>query len=326
MVKFLINRPVAVFLSFLGILFFSFLALRQLPVSLLPSIEVPSIIIKVNYPNNPPSVIENNVLRSIRSELNTLNSLKSVESIAQSETGLVKLQFDFGTRMDLAYIEINEKIDRLQETLPRDMDRPQVVRINTSDIPILRIQVIPKAGTDYTEVSELAERVLKKRIEQIPGVSIVDINGFQGKYISITPDLDKIRAFNISEQQIDQVLQGANQELQQLSIKDGQYRYFVRMANRLDDLEEIEKLPIINTEGDVFTLKRHGYDEVFQIKALPKSRVSAKFVADLIENKTPQVELDKMAFLRLARNVSRQKGLGRPTKKDRRDIDDLLDA
>ncbi|MDC0377248.1 S4 domain-containing protein [Schleiferiaceae bacterium] len=79
-------------------------------------------------------------------------------------------------------------------------------------------------------------------------------------------------------------------------------------------------------EGDVFTLKRHGYNEVFQIKALPKSRVSAKFVADLIENKTPQVELDKMAFLRLARNVSRQKGLGRPTKKDRRDIDDLLDA
>jgi multidrug efflux pump subunit AcrB len=268
MVKFLINRPVAVFLSFLGILFFSFLALRELPVSLLPSIEVPSIIIKVNYPNNPPSVIENNVLRSIRSELNTLNNLKSVESIANSEIGLVKLQFDFGTRMDLAYIEINEKIDRLQETLPRDMDRPQVVRINTSDIPIIRVQVIPKAGTDYTEVSELADRVLKKRIEQIPGVSIVDINGFQGKYISITPDLDKIRAFNISEQQIDQVLQGANQELQQLSIKDGQYRYFVRMANRLDDLEEIEKLPIINAEGDVITLK-----EIADINFEPEKRL-----------------------------------------------------
>lgn len=78
-------------------------------------------------------------------------------------------------------------------------------------------------------------------------------------------------------------------------------------------------------EGDLFTLKRHGFDEVFQIKALPKSRVSAKFVADLIENKTPQVELDKMAFLRLARNFSRQKGLGRPTKKDRRDIDGFFD-
>ncbi|MFT7055331.1 MAG: multidrug efflux pump subunit AcrB [Roseivirga sp.] len=268
MVKFLINRPVAVFLSFLGILFFSFLALRELPVSLLPNIEVPSIIVKVNYPNNPPSIIENSILRPIRNELNALNSLKSVESIANSETGLVKLQFEFGTRMDLAYIEINEKIDRLQETLPRDMDRPQVVRINTSDIPIIRIQVIPKEGTDYIEVSELVERVLKKRIEQITGVSIVDINGQQGNFISINPDLDKLKAFRISEQQIASVLQGANQELQQLSIKDGQYRYFVRMANRLDNLEEIEKLPILNAEGDVISLK-----EIADINYAPEKRL-----------------------------------------------------
>lgn len=255
MVKFLINRPVAVFLSFLGILFFSFLALQRLPVSLLPNIEVPAIIVKVNYPNNPPSIIENNILKPIRISLNTLNNLKSVESIANSETGMLKLQFEFGTRMDLAYIEINEKIDRLQENLPRDMDRPQVVRINTSDIPIARIQVIPKEGSDYNQTSELTDRVLKKRIEQIAGVSIVDVNGFEGQYIGITPDLEKIRALKISEQQIDQVLKGANTDLGRLSVKDGQYRYFVRIANRLDNVEEIENLPIINREGDVIKLK-----------------------------------------------------------------------
>ncbi len=270
MVKFLINRPVAVFLSFIGILFFSFLALQRLPVSLLPNIEVPAIIVKINYPNNPPSIIENNILSPIRTSLNTLNNLKSVESIANSETGMLKLQFEFGTRMDLAYIEINEKIDRLQENLPRDMDRPQVVRINTSDIPIARIQVIPKEGVDYTQTSELTDRVLKKRIEQITGVSIVDVNGFQGQFISITPDLEKIRALGLSEQQIDQVLQGANRDLGRLSVKDGQYRYFVRIANRLDNIDEIGKLPIINREGDVIKLsdiaevsfqsdKRQGY-------------------------------------------------------------------
>ena len=78
-------------------------------------------------------------------------------------------------------------------------------------------------------------------------------------------------------------------------------------------------------EGDLFTLKRHGFDEVFQIKALPKSRVSAKLVAELVSEQTPQIELDKKNFLRLARNVSRQKGAGRPTKKERRDIDDFLE-
>lgn len=256
MVKFLINRPIAVFLSFVGILFFSALAIRELPVSLLPGIEVPSVVIKVDYPNNPARIIENSVLGRIRSELNSLNNLKSIESTAGSETGLVKLQFNYGTRMDLAYVEINEKIDRLSESLPRDMDRPRIIRINTSDIPIIRLQLIPKNQADFIEVSELAEKVLKKRIEQLPGISIVDINGFRDQFIAISPNREQLQALRINESQIDQILKSANQELGQLSIKDGQYRYYVRMANRLDDLEEIRNLPLTTREGDVIALHR----------------------------------------------------------------------
>ncbi|MFT6872667.1 MAG: multidrug efflux pump subunit AcrB [Roseivirga sp.] len=261
MVRFLINRPIAVFLSFLGILFFSVLAIRNLPVSLLPSIEVPSVVIKVDYPNNPAQIIENSILRSIRGELNSLNNLKSIESTASSETGLIKLQFEYGTRMDLAYIEINEKVDRLQESLPRDMDRPRIIRINTSDIPIIRVQVLPKNGADLVALSQLSERVLKKRIEQIEGVSIVDLNGFREQFISIEPNTAQLSALNISESQIESVLNSANRELGQLSIKDGQYRYFVRMANRLDDIEEIKKLPLSTPNGEVISL-----DQLAEVK------------------------------------------------------------
>lgn len=256
MVKFLIHRPIAVYLSFIGILFFSILAIKQLPVSLLPGIEVPTVVIKVDYPNNPPEIIENSVLKPIRTELNSLNNLKSIESTASSETGLIHLQFDYGTRMDLAYIEINEKVDRLQEVLPRDIDRPRIIRINTSDIPIMRIQVLPKQGADFIGLSELAEKVLKKRLEQIAGVSIVDLNGQRKQYIGIEPNREQLQALNINEGQIEAVLKGANQELGQLSVRDGQYRYFVRMANRLDNLEEIQKLPLTTPDGEVIALER----------------------------------------------------------------------
>lgn len=256
MVRFLINRPIAVFLSFIGILFFSVLAIRNLPVSLLPGIEVPSVVIKVDYPNNPAQIIENSILKSIRGELNSLNNLKSIESTASSETGLIRLQFEYGTRMDLAYIEINEKVDRLQESLPRDMDRPRIIRINTSDIPIIRVQVLPKNGADLVALSQLSDRVLKKRIEQIDGVSIVDINGYREQFISIEPNAAQLSALNIPESQIESVLNSANRELGQLSIKDGQYRYFVRMANRLDDLDEIKKLPLTTPNGEVISLQQ----------------------------------------------------------------------
>ena len=75
--------------------------------------------------------------------------------------------------------------------------------------------------------------------------------------------------------------------------------------------------------GDAFVLKRHGYEQHFVIKGLPKARVGAKLVADYLLDETPQAELDKREFLQMAKGMSRQKGTGRPTKKERRDLDDL---
>ncbi len=75
--------------------------------------------------------------------------------------------------------------------------------------------------------------------------------------------------------------------------------------------------------GDHFTLKRHGFEQHFEVKDIPKSRVGAKLVPDYLIDKTPQEELDKRDFLQMAKNMGRAKGLGRPTKKDRRDLDEF---
>jgi ribosome-associated heat shock protein Hsp15 len=75
--------------------------------------------------------------------------------------------------------------------------------------------------------------------------------------------------------------------------------------------------------GDHLVVKRHGFEQHFTILSLPKSRIGAKLVNEYLEEITPQEELDKKAFLQMARTMSRAKGLGRPTKKDRRDLDKL---
>jgi len=157
MVRFLLARPIAVGMTFLAFLIFSLILFRTLPVSLLPPIDVPQIVIKVNYPNTSPESIEQNVLRPIREGMVTLSGLQDMESKAGSEVGNVRLTFDYQTQMELAYIAVNEKIDRLTNSLPEDMPRPQVVRINTNDIPIVRLQVVPSDGVDFAAVSLLTE-------------------------------------------------------------------------------------------------------------------------------------------------------------------------
>jgi ribosome-associated heat shock protein Hsp15 len=78
--------------------------------------------------------------------------------------------------------------------------------------------------------------------------------------------------------------------------------------------------------GDTVAVKKHGYTESWQVLALPRTRVGAPLVTNFILNATPQEELEKKAFLTLAKNMTRQKGLGRPTKRDRRDLDQLFEG
>ncbi|WP_200975690.1 efflux RND transporter permease subunit [Echinicola sp. 20G] len=254
MVRFLLARPIAVTMVFLALMVFSLIAFTKLPISLLPPIDVPQIVVKVSYPNASPEAIEQNVLLPVREGLLTLNGLEDMESKAGSEVGTIRLQFAFGTSMELAYIEVNEKIDRLTNSLPEELDRPQVIRINTNDIPMVRIQVTPKEGIDHAEVTKLAENVLKKRIEQLQGISLVDINGKQERVITVTPNKAVLAGLGMTEQNVINAIQSGNRELPGISVKDGQYRYFLRLASRVDSPTDIEGLPVSAANGHTVAL------------------------------------------------------------------------
>ncbi|MFN3998245.1 efflux RND transporter permease subunit [Algoriphagus sp.] len=256
MIRFLLERPIAVTMSFLALMVFSVIVFRLLPISLLPPIDVPQIVVKVTYPNASPESIEQNVLQQIREGLITLNGLEEMESKAGSEIGTVRLTFDYGTKMELAYIDVNEKIDRLTNFLPNDLPRPEVIRINTSDIPVARVQVIPKADVDQVEVSLLAENVLKKRIEQLPGVSLVDINGKRERIISVKPNDDALAALGMTQKDLIEAIKSGNAELPGISVKDGQFRYYLRLATRVESPQDIESLPIRSTKGSIVPLGR----------------------------------------------------------------------
>lgn len=256
MVKFLLARPIAVIMSFTALIVFSMIVFRTLPVSLLPPIDVPQIVVKISYPNASPEAIEQNVLAPIRERLITLNGLEDLESRAGSETGTVRLSFSYDTRMELAYIDVNEKIDRLTNNLPRDMPRPQVIRINTNDIPVVRVQIIPKEGSDHAEVTLLAENILKKRIEQLDGVSLVDINGKKERIISVSPDKAALSALGMNEENVINAIRSGNSELPGISVKDGQFRYYLRLATRVDTPDDILRLPVSNKDGSVISLSK----------------------------------------------------------------------
>ncbi|TXJ22267.1 MAG: efflux RND transporter permease subunit [Chitinophagaceae bacterium] len=254
MVRFLIQRPVAVLMIFASLVLTGLILIKKIPVSLLPNIDVPQIVIHVNYPNASAANIEQNILKPIRESLVNINNLSSTQSRSSDHGGMLFLTFNYGTRMNLAYIEVNEKLDRLSSVLPRNLERPQVMRVNTSDVPVIRLQVMPKEGISYLSVSELCNHILKKRLEQIDGVSMVDINGRQERMISVQSNRNALVALGLQEADISRAIQSANEHLGSLSIKDGQYRYFVKVVNTLDNATDIGLLPVRLKNGAVISL------------------------------------------------------------------------
>ncbi len=254
MLKYIIHRPIAVILSFLSLLIIGVILFGKIPISLLPQVQVPQIIIFNTYPNSPATTVEKNFLQPVREKLSSIEGLNSIESKAINHYGTVYLNFEYGTRMDLAYIEVNEKLDLLTNQFPKDLGRPQVIRVNTSDIPIVRLQITPRSNSNLLEVSDFALKVLRKRLEQIDGVSLVDINGQQDGIILIRPKSNLLSSLGIKEDIIFNTINSYSLDFGSLNVKNGQYRYLVKLENTVESIEQIKQIPIHTKSGLVVLL------------------------------------------------------------------------
>ncbi len=267
-------RPVGVLMAMFACCILSLIAFSNLPVSLLPSLDVPELVVQLDYRGHSPEEIENSILRPVRENMLTLNGLKRTESEARSEIGQVRLYFEFGTDMTLAYIDANEKLDRLLNSLPKDLPRPRIVKLNTADIPIVHLQIIPKTSeslnNDLLATSELVEKVIRKQLEAIDGISLVDANGLKEKQISISPNIQKMQSLQVNETDLITTIRSANQMLSSVSVKNGQYRYFIKVATVLESAKDIENLPIVLS---IFSNSNQNSSQNFNQNSTPQNTI-----------------------------------------------------
>ncbi|CAA0152149.1 conserved membrane hypothetical protein [Tenacibaculum maritimum] len=257
MVKFLINRPIAVFMASLALLLLGTIASSRIPTSLMPDIPIPEITIKVSYPNNTARELETNVIRSLRNQLLQIGSLKDIYSETRDGFATLKLSFEYGTNTNLAFVEANEKVDASLNYLPRDLERPKVIKASATDIPVLNVTVSLKedfTSENFLELSSFAEAVLKKRIEQLPDVALADISGLTKPEILIIPNIQRLESLGISSSELINAIKQNNFELGNLVVQNGVYQYNFKFANPLKDKKDIESV-YLNVHDKLFQLR-----------------------------------------------------------------------
>ncbi|MDE5889982.1 MAG: efflux RND transporter permease subunit, partial [Bacteroidales bacterium] len=136
----LIDRPISVTMVLLVVLVLGITAIRLLPVSLIPDVDVPYITVQVTAPDLSAREIDETILKPLRQQLVQVGSLEDVRSEAKDGSGTVALTFSQGADMDYLFIEVNEKIDRCMSSL-RDVERPKVLKSGAADIPAFYVNI-----------------------------------------------------------------------------------------------------------------------------------------------------------------------------------------
>ena len=248
MVKFLIQRPIAVLMAFLAMVIIGVITYFTLPVSLLPDIPIPDITVQVSMPNSSARELENTVVTSLRRHLMQVTRLRDLKSETRDGSAQVNLRFDYGTNINLAFIEVNEKIDAAMNYMPRDLERPRVIKASATDIPVFYLNLTLRDDNRYEDtsidrfltMSEFAETVIKRRIEQLPEVTMVDATGVVASQVQILPDMDKLEIAGITLTDIESVIKNNNIEAGSMVIRDGYYEYNVKFSSLLHTTEDIE--------------------------------------------------------------------------------------
>lgn len=262
MIKFLLQRPIAVLMAFTACFIVGLITYNTLPISLLPDISIPQITVQITSGNTSARELENTVVKPIRQQLLQVARLQDMSSETRDGAGIIRLNFDFGTNTDLAFIEVNEKIDAAMNYLPKATERPKVIKASATDIPVFYINLTLKKDEAYQEADqaaflelcEFAESVIKRRIEQLPEVAMVDVTGLVDRQLQIVPDMSKMTLLGLSIEDIETVLAQNNIEPGSMTVRDGYYEYNIRFATLLRSVEDVENI-YLNKEGRILQLK-----------------------------------------------------------------------
>ena len=265
MVSFLIKRPIAVLMAFTACFIVGLVTYFSLPVSLLPDIDIPQITIQVSGEDSSARELENTLVAPVRRQLMQVSGLNEMKSETRDGLGVIRLSFDFGTNTDLAFIEVNEKIDAAMNNLPKDAIRPKAIKASATDIPVFYLNMtlkktVPYEAADneaFLEMCALAENVVKRRIEQLPQVAMADITGVPQKMIRVVPDRMKMESLGMGIADLESILFSNNVEPGSMLVRDGYYEYNIRIASILRSPEDVENI-YFNRNGRVMKLKDIG--------------------------------------------------------------------
>ncbi|MFH1339041.1 MAG: efflux RND transporter permease subunit [Candidatus Omnitrophota bacterium] len=254
-----VRRPTAISMLFTGVILIGVIAFRLLPVEMMPNTSFGDITINIDVRGGiPASEIEKRIARPVEEAVGTVTHLKNILSISKEGNAKIILEFEPGTNMDFAALEVREKFNRIRNDLPREIEKPVIAKYEYMDVPIMILAITSDIRTPE-ELRKIVDDKIKDRIQRIEGVARAEVSGGREGKILVEIDQTKLQAYSLPINRVVDIINLNNANLLAGEIKKVKDKFLVRTIGEFESLKEIENLAIATTkQGSVIRLKDVG--------------------------------------------------------------------
>ena len=248
-----VKNPVGTALIFIGVVLIGLLFYRQLPIDLYPNIDMNIVSVMTSYSGAGAEDVEANVTRPLEDVLNSTEKLKEITSQSKDGMSMIMLEFDFGTDMDNVMNDVRDKVDMISGFLPEGTEDPMILKFSSDMIPVIILSATAKesAGALYKILDEQVANPLNR----VPGVGTVSVAGAPQREVQVNVIPEKLEAYNISLEQIAQVIATENVNVPAGNFDIGSQTYMLRLEGEYQNSSELNDIIIGNNEGRAIYLR-----------------------------------------------------------------------
>lgn len=248
-----IKHHVMTILLYILVVVFGFYSFQNLPLALMPSMEVPAAVVYATYPGAGPEDIEQQVTKKLEGAVAGLSGLDTLQSTSSENMAMLVIQFTNHTDMDQAMTDLRDKVAQVKSQLPDDASDPTVMSIDIDSMPVVSVAL---RGNDLASLQSIAEDEIQPALERLDGVASVDISGGYEQEIAVHTDASRLKGYNLTISSIGQQLGADNIAIPGGELDNGSQTLAVRTDGEYSSIDDVKNALISLPAGGTVRLSQ----------------------------------------------------------------------
>lgn len=251
--NFSVKKPVVTIVILLMLMAVGLMALKKLKVNQIPDVDMPLLVIDINYPGASPDTVEREVLNRVEKALQSVNGIKDLRGTANEGNANMLVFFEFKKNMVEATDEVRNAIGKVRYKLPTEIREPVILRIDPAAQPIMQL-ALSTSSQSHAEISRIVEDQIADKFRGIPGVAQVNVNGALKRELSVLLHAQKLREVNLSVTEVVNALRSQNAAAPVGKIRGAMEDQSIRLLGRIEKPAEFNQIVIKRSGNELIRL------------------------------------------------------------------------